>query len=220
MLQVSAFYVMSMAMNTCAPMMQFVTLLLPLHKMLVSMGDENNYTCFFQPCSTPLVDELTLCSPKMEFALYSMLSLLIQHEHIYFIDSTQVKNFVAFEAAQAKKRSYHDQHLTDHFLPLAIEEFGFLDKQVDVLLHNCANAMWNFKGTKSPPPFVFVTFLCKFFSITLQRLQTSSILSWAIAVGLATSQLPPLENAPPITTTDLLQGVDCWDKEILISSLC
>jgi hypothetical protein len=80
-----------MAMSTWAPMMQFVTLLLPLHKILTSMRDENNYTCFFQPCSIPLVDKLTLCSPKMEFAPYSMLSLPIQHEWIYFVDLAQLE---------------------------------------------------------------------------------------------------------------------------------
>jgi hypothetical protein len=119
-----------------------------------------------------------------------------------------------------QKKTYHDRHPIDHFLPLAIEVFGCLDKQVDVFLHDCANAIWNFKGTKGPPPFVFVTFLWKKISITLQRMQASSILSWAVAVGLATFQIPPLQNAPPITTTNLLQAVDCWDKEILISSLC
>jgi hypothetical protein len=92
-----------MAMNTWAPMMQFVTLLLPLHKMLVSMWDENNYTCFLQPCSTPLVDELTLCSPKMEFALYSMLSLLIQHERIYFVDPTQLEDLLLLKQFKPKK---------------------------------------------------------------------------------------------------------------------
>jgi hypothetical protein len=35
---------------------------------LISMRDENNYMHFLQPCSIPFVDELTLCSPKMEFA--------------------------------------------------------------------------------------------------------------------------------------------------------
>jgi hypothetical protein len=30
---------------------------------------QNNYMCFFQTCSTSLVDKLTLCSPKMAFAL-------------------------------------------------------------------------------------------------------------------------------------------------------
>jgi hypothetical protein len=31
--------------------------LLPLHKMLASMWDKNNYICFFQPRSIPLVDK-------------------------------------------------------------------------------------------------------------------------------------------------------------------
>jgi hypothetical protein len=31
-------------------------------------GTKHNYMCFLQPHSTPLIDELTLCSPKMEFA--------------------------------------------------------------------------------------------------------------------------------------------------------
>jgi hypothetical protein len=39
---------------------------------------------FFQTQSTPLVDELTLCSPKMAFAPYLTLSLPTQHEWIYF----------------------------------------------------------------------------------------------------------------------------------------
>ncbi len=46
----------------------------------------------------------------------------------------------------------------------------------------------------------------------------SSILSWAIALGLTTSQLPPFQNTPPITTTNLLQAVGFWHGEILISS--
>jgi len=39
-------------------------------------------------------------------------------------------------------------------------------------------------------------------------MQASSILSQVIAISLATSQLPPLQDTPPITTTDLLQVVD------------
>ncbi len=37
------------------------------NEMLTSTWDENNHTHFLQPHFTPLVDELTLCSPKMEF---------------------------------------------------------------------------------------------------------------------------------------------------------
>jgi hypothetical protein len=40
--------------------------------------------------------------------------------------------------------------------------------------------------------FVLITFLQLKISITLQRMQTSSILSRAVVVGLATSQLPPI----------------------------
>jgi hypothetical protein len=39
-------------------------------------------------------------------------------------------------------------------------------------------------------------------------MQASSVLSRAIATGLATSQLPPLQITPPITTTDLLQAIN------------
>jgi hypothetical protein len=44
--------------------------------------------------------------------------------------------------------------------------------------------------------------------IALQMMQVSSILSRAIAVGFATSRLPPLQNTPPITTANPFQAVD------------
>jgi hypothetical protein len=77
---------------------------------------------------------------------------------------------------------------------LAIEVFGCLHKQVDVFLHNYVNVIWSFKGLKGPPLPILVTFLCQKISITLQRMQASSILSWAIAIGLATFQLPPMDE--------------------------
>ncbi len=40
----------------------------PLPKMLVSMWDKNNYMHFLQSHSSPFVNELTLCLPKMAFA--------------------------------------------------------------------------------------------------------------------------------------------------------
>jgi hypothetical protein len=56
----------------------------PLHEMLVSMWDENNYMHFFQPHSTPLVNESTLCSPNMIFAPWSTLLLSTHCKWIYF----------------------------------------------------------------------------------------------------------------------------------------
>jgi len=39
-------------------------------------------------------------------------------------------------------------------------------------------------------------------------MQVSSILNCAITIGLDISRLPPLQDIPPIITTDLLQVVD------------
>jgi hypothetical protein len=118
------------------------------------------------------------------------------------------QGFATSNATQAKKWRYHNQHLINQFLLLTMEVFGCLHKQVDVFLHNCANAIWSLKGPKSPPLSILVIFLWQKISITLQRLQTSSILSQTIALGLGTSQLPPfppLQDTSPISTIDLLQ---------------
>jgi hypothetical protein len=61
--------------------------------------------------------------------------------------------------AQTKEQSYRNSHPTNQFLPLAMEIFGCLHKKVDVFLHNCANAIWSFKGQKNLPLSILVTFL-------------------------------------------------------------
>jgi hypothetical protein len=43
-------------------------------------------------------------------------------------------------------------------------------------------------------------------------MQASSILNRMIAIGLITSHFPPLQNTPPVTTTDLLQAIN-FDME-------
>jgi hypothetical protein len=102
------------------------------------------------------------------------LSLPTQHEQIYF--PNLAPPLVTFDVAQAKERSHCNQHPIDQFLPLVMEVFGCLHKQIDVFLHNCANAIWSSKGVESLSLFVLVTFLWQKNSITLQRLQDSSIL--------------------------------------------
>jgi hypothetical protein len=89
-----------------------------------------------------------------------------------------------------------------------------------MFVHDCANAILELQKIKGPSSFCFNFFFHKFFSIILQRMETSSILSRVITVSLVTSWLSPIQNAPPITTADLLQAIGCWDKEILRSSLC
>jgi hypothetical protein len=56
-----------------------------------------------------------------------------------------------------------------------------------MFLHNCANAIWSFKWPEGLHLYVLVTFIRQKISITLQKLQASSILSQVITVGLATS---------------------------------
>jgi hypothetical protein len=117
------------------------------------------------------------------------------------------QGFVPSNATQAKEKSYHNRHPTNQFLPLTIEAFGCLHKHANVFLYDYINVIWSLKGTKGLHLSTLVTFLRKKVLITLQRMQASSILSEAIAIGLITSQLPPLQNTSPITTTDLLQVV-------------
>ncbi len=118
------------------------------------------------------------------------------------------QGFATFDIVQVKERSYHNQHPIDQFLPFTIEVFCCLHKHVDVFLHDYANAIWSLKGIKGWHFSTLVIFLHQKVSITLQRMQTSSILNWVIVVGLAIPQLPPLQNTPPITMAGLLQAVD------------
>jgi hypothetical protein len=118
--------------------------------------------------------------------------------------SCTTQGFVASNAIQAKKMNYYNQHPTNQFLPLVIEIFDCSHKHVDLFLHDYANVIWSLKGLKGPRLSTLVTFFRQKASITLQMMQASFILSWVITIGLATSQLSPIQNRPPITTTDLL----------------
>jgi hypothetical protein len=75
-----------------------------------------------------------------------------------------------------------------------------------MFLHDCVNAVWSLKGSKGLYLSTLVIFLRKKISITLQKMQTSSILSRMIVVSAVTSQISPLQNTLPITTADLLQA--------------
>jgi hypothetical protein len=76
-----------------------------------------------------------------------------------------IKGLTTFIVTRAKERGYHNQHPTDQFLPSAIEVFGCLHKHVNVFLHDCANAIWSFKGPKGLLFFVLVTFFIKKFQL-------------------------------------------------------
>ncbi len=69
---------------------------------------------------------------------------------VVIIDPTQTdllpwsyatQGFVAFYATQAKENNYCNWHPTEQFLLLIIEIYGGLHKDVDVFLHDYANAI-------------------------------------------------------------------------------
>jgi hypothetical protein len=97
-----------------------------------------------------------------------------------------IQGFDVSNVAQTKAKSHRKWHPTDQFLPLAIQVFGCLYKHANMFLHHCANAIWSLKGLEGLHLLTLVTFICQKVSITLQKMQTSSILSRAIAGSLTT----------------------------------
>jgi hypothetical protein len=70
-----------------------------------------------------------------------------------------IQRFVASDATQTKEKNYCDWQPIDQFVPLVIKVFGCLHKQVDVFLHNCANAIWSLRRLEGFPLSILVTFL-------------------------------------------------------------
>jgi hypothetical protein len=76
--------------------------------------------------------------------------------------SCTTQRFVTFDVVQ--EQNYCDWHPADQFLPLVVEVFRCLHKQVDVFLHNCANAIWSLKGLKG-----LCSFYLGYFSLILKK---------------------------------------------------
>jgi len=198
-LWVSTSYIVLMATNTLEPMMQFTTSLPPLCEMLASAWDENNLTTF-----NPFHWRIDIVFTK--YGIHTLGNIIIAN--LTWIDlfprSVITQRSIASNVAQPKEKSYDNRHPIDQFLPLPIEVFGCLHKNVDVFLHNYANAIWSLKGPESPHLSTLVIFLRQNGFIPLQRMQTSFILNRTVVISLVTSRLPPFQDTPPIATIDLL----------------
>jgi hypothetical protein len=83
--------------------------------------------------------------------------------------SCVTQGFVASHTTQAKEKNYHNWHLTNQYLPLAIETFGCLHKHTNVFLHNCANAIWSLKRLEALHLSTLVSFVCQKVSINYKR---------------------------------------------------
>jgi hypothetical protein len=71
-----------------------MALLLSLCGVLVYMLGENNYMCFFQTCSTPLVDKVDIVLIKDDICILVDVILLIQHKRIYLFDPAPRKDLL------------------------------------------------------------------------------------------------------------------------------
>jgi hypothetical protein len=76
----------------------------------------------------------------MTFAPWPMLPLLSNVSGFIYSICT-IQGFEAYDVIQSKERIYCDRHFVNQFVLLTIEVFGCLHKQVDVFLHDCANAI-------------------------------------------------------------------------------
>jgi hypothetical protein len=109
--------------------------------MMTSTWDENNYMRYFQRMFNSFLRRLN------KDGIHTLVDIVIVDPMWLdlFPRSYETKGFVTFDVGQTKERRYCDWHLIDQFLPLVSEVFGFLHKQVDVFLHNCANVIWSLK---------------------------------------------------------------------------
>jgi hypothetical protein len=80
-----------------------------------------------------------------------------------------------------------------------------LHQQVKIFVHDYGNITWGMKWLEGYPLLFWFFFFGQIISITLQKIQTSSILTQEVAIGLATFELTPFQDLPPIPTIDLLQ---------------
>ncbi len=103
-----------------------------------------------------------------------------------------------------KKGAITIDTLIDQVLPLASEVFGCLHKQVDSVFTQLCQCHLELEKVRRFHLFVWVKFFRQKKSITLQKMQASSILSWEVVVGLATFGLSPLQDTPSITMANLL----------------
>jgi len=124
----------------------------------------------------------------------------------FFSQSCTTEGFVAFDVTQVKEQSYCNQHHIDQFLHLTNEVFNCLHKHANVLLHNCANAIWSLKKPKGLHLSILVIFfLLNFFNHITKYV---SILHLKLSDRLIYFPTSSLSRKHPITMANLLQAIN------------
>jgi hypothetical protein len=105
------------------------------------------------------INGLTLCNWLMAFA--PLADVLIANPIWTYLVLWVVsfREVATMMLAQTKEVFYHDRHLEDMFIPLAIKVFGCMHQQIDNFFHQCANMAWITKGSTSP----LLVILCVFY---------------------------------------------------------
>ncbi len=165
--------------------MQFATPLSPLHEMLVSTWDKNNTCASFNHIQLlslmsrhyayqrwhSHLSQRYHCQPNMN----KLISLILWNSKICYIICI---------SSQRKKLSQPTPHWS--IPPLSNCVFGCLHKHANEFSHDHVNVIWSLKGIEGLHLSTLVIFIHQKISITL-KMQASSIVSWAIIVGLTSS---------------------------------
>jgi hypothetical protein len=121
-----------------------------------------------------------------------MLSLLMQRMHIYFLDFAQLKDLLLLMVLKPKKGA---TMINTPLINSSLWQLRFLDASTNKLMsfYTTVNTNWSFRRLEGPPLSILVTFLHKKkFQLHYKRCKHTPSLSRAIAIGLATSGLPPI----------------------------
>ncbi len=167
--------------------------------------------CHFIPPSSlsqNLVEEMKqtshkcLCNPKLIYNYKQSLQAHTTSLSIYVSEEFDIKNVISPSVFQ-----FYCMVLSFYLL-IPTLSLGF---RVPTRFGGkvSANAIWSLMGRQR----ALIFFPWSFFfgqkvSITLQRIQMSSILCQVIVVSLTISRLSRFQNTSPITTVDLLQVID------------
>jgi len=109
--------------------------------LLVSTWDENNYMHFFQPQLICFINKVDIMFTKDGIRTLTNVIITNQTQADLLPWTCATQGLAASNVIQTKEKNYRNWHPTNQLLPLAIEVFGCLHKDVDVFLHDYANAI-------------------------------------------------------------------------------
>jgi hypothetical protein len=116
-----------------------------------SCGMLNNFTCFPHLCVWQLID-IILSKDGVPTIANIIIANLSSVDLLPW--TTLTLRFTTSKVVHIKERTYKERVATKNkFMPLGIEVFGCLHKQVDTFLQVSSFNTWRMKGSQGPPLF-------------------------------------------------------------------